>query len=218
MTFGRKGLPAGQTAPQAARGFGRAAQPVQPNAASEPSEADDLAAKRAAFIASERARKHEEIGGGSLPDANGEYSDDPMAHLRNEARPAKPLPYNDRPHQNTMSSPNQPLKMQGAARSRSGSSSGFIFGDPGGRSVGLAYVLWFVLGQLSVHRFYCGQADSAWFQLGLFIGSLICLFAVPALGVVGFIGWCIWIVADLFLIPGMMRRFKAENAFSNVFS
>ncbi|KWV90660.1 hypothetical protein AUC45_15385 [Erythrobacter sp. YT30] len=79
-------------------------------------------------------------------------------------------------------------------------------------------MLWFILGQLSIHRFYCGQSESAWFQIALFIGSLVTLFVFPPIGAVGIIAWIIWIIADLFLIPGMMRRFKAAHAYTGVFS
>ncbi|MEL7189244.1 MAG: TM2 domain-containing protein [Pseudomonadota bacterium] len=189
----------------------------------QPISDEDMAAKRAAFIASERQRKRdEEIGQGSLPDANGEYSSDPMAQLRNDARPAKPLANHQQPADDVMYRPSQQsyrsTGISAGSRSRSSGKSGFIFGEPAGRSVGLAYVLWFILGQASIHRFYCGQAESAWFQLSLFIGSLVTLFVLPMIGIVGFIAWVMWIVADLFLIPGMMRRFKAENSSHHVFA
>jgi TM2 domain-containing membrane protein YozV len=56
-------------------------------------------------------------------------------------------------------------------------------------SVAAAYVLWFFLGILSAHRFYLGRPGSAVLQILLFFV------------LVGFI----WLIVDLFLIPGMVR-------------
>jgi TM2 domain-containing membrane protein YozV len=50
----------------------------------------------------------------------------------------------------------------------------------------VAYILWFFLGYLGIHRFYCGRYISGiiWFLTGGLFG----------------IGWII----DIFLIPGMV--------------
>lgn len=76
----------------------------------------------------------------------------------------------------------------------------------GDRSLFLAYVLWFLVGQLSIHRFYLGATSSAWKQLGLFVGSLFMLFIFMPLGAVGFVVWMLWILADVFLMPGLHRK------------
>ena len=54
------------------------------------------------------------------------------------------------------------------------------------RSILVAYILWFFLGYLGIHRFYCGRYISGiiWFLTGGLFG----------------IGWII----DIFLIPGMV--------------
>ncbi len=202
MSFGRKGLQQGQAASQPTSGFGRAAQS---SAAAAPNDRveNDLAAKRAAFIASERARKQTEIGGGSLPDANGDYSDDPMAHLRNETRPAKPVA--------AIQAHNSSAPAQMAATSRpKPAEKKWVFGPPHKRSIFVAYVLWYFASLGSVHRFYCGSSETAWYQIGMFFGGIIVLLIYPPLGLAVFVGWLLWIVADLFLMPGMMRRFKAQ--------
>ncbi len=53
------------------------------------------------------------------------------------------------------------------------------------RRVGVAYVLWFFLGVLGVHRVYLGRVVSGviWFlTLGLFgIGWLVDLFLIPSM-------------------------------------
>lgn len=224
MSFGKKGLAAGETAPAMGGGFGRAAP-----AGSGAGNADEIAAKREAFLASERERKAAELGIGGLPDAGAGYSDNPMASLHNSARPAQPI--HAGPGGGAGMSAAQEAEIRAAARgmarnetpmqpgySGGGTSSGFVFGDPATRSVGLAYVLWFVLGQLSVHRFYCGQKDTAFIQMGLWIGSLVILFIFPPIGFVGLLVWICWLFGDLFMIPGMLRKFKAEHDYRGVFA
>ncbi len=58
------------------------------------------------------------------------------------------------------------------------------------RYLAAAYLSWFFLGILSAHRFYLGRPGSAILQILLFFV------------LVGFI----WLVVDLFLIPGMVRE------------
>jgi TM2 domain-containing membrane protein YozV len=56
--------------------------------------------------------------------------------------------------------------------------------DAGAKSVGVAYVLWFFLGVLGVHKFYLGKTGvgiSYIFTLGwVGIGLLIDLFTLPS--------------------------------------
>jgi len=59
-----------------------------------------------------------------------------------------------------------------------------------GKNLVVAYLFWFFLWWLSAHRFYLGRWQTALMQ----IASYFIL--------VGFV----WIVIDLFLIPGMTKR------------
>lgn len=60
------------------------------------------------------------------------------------------------------------------------------------KNIVLAYVLWFVLGAFSAHRFYLGKPGTAILQiLSYFI-------------VIGIVWW----VIDAFLIPGMIDRHR----------
>lgn len=86
------------------------------------------------------------------------------------------------------------------------------------RSLAVAYILWFILGQLSVHRFYLGATTSAIVQVSLFFGSLLILFIFPPMGLIGFVGWVLWILADVFLMPGLHRAFCRPPANSGIFS
>ncbi len=72
------------------------------------------------------------------------------------------------------------------------------------KSVLVAYLLWFFLGWLGIHRFYLGYVVSGLILLACWaVGSLLSviyvgfvILAIPA----------IWWVIDLFLIPGMARE------------
>ena len=197
MSFGRKGLAPGQMASAAPGGFGRAQ--VAPPAATTLSDDDDIAAKREAFIASERLRRAQEEGTGSLTSP-----EDMMAQFRNSAKPSA------RPAQRL-------AEERAPAPSFSGSMApvkkSYFFGDPAGRSLGIAYLIWFVIGQTGLHRAYCGNVESAFYQVGLMVGSLVTMFIFPPLGIVGFLAWVCWIIGDLFMMPGMLRRFKEAHTY-----
>jgi hypothetical protein len=62
------------------------------------------------------------------------------------------------------------------------------------RSVGIAYVLWLLLGFNGVHRFYCGRIGTGF--LWLFTGGLCG------------IGWLV----DLFLVPSLVREANAAHS------
>ncbi len=62
------------------------------------------------------------------------------------------------------------------------------------KSVAAAYLLWFFIGFLGAHRFYAGRKGSAIAQL------------VLCITIVGWIVLIPWLLADLFLIPGIIRE------------
>lgn len=70
-----------------------------------------------------------------------------------------------------------------------------------GKSVALAYVLWFFLGYLGIHRMYCGRVGSGVAMLvmtvfgGILASALIGHLLLVAVGV--------WWLIDLFLTAGM---------------
>lgn len=77
----------------------------------------------------------------------------------------------------------------------------------GDRSLVLAYVLWWFATPFAAHRFYLRATQSAFAMLGLFWGGLALGLAtgsgIPAIAI-GL--WFLWVLADLFLIPGLTRR------------
>lgn len=88
----------------------------------------------------------------------------------------------------------------------------YVMGDPQKRNLIVAYVLWYFASPIGMHRFYCGQPQSAWTMIGLLVAGLVVLGTFPPLGIAMLLGWALWIFFDLFLIPGMLRRFKEHAA------
>jgi TM2 domain-containing membrane protein YozV len=93
------------------------------------------------------------------------------------------------------------------------------------RSMWMAYLLWFLIGQFSSHRFYLGATGSAFTQLGmLFVGVILAANGGAALMASLFllVPWLLWLLADAFLIPGLHKRHcagktgadEARNAFA----
>ena len=156
--FGRKGLAAGAAyAPGIGSTMGGMAV-YSPAAAQADIEDPDLARKREAFLASERARRSDPIGAVSDVASNFSYSRD------------KPT-----------------------------------------RSLMMAYFLWFFCCAISAHRVYLGAYQSALAQAGLWIGGVILLLSgVTAVGGLMMLGGGIWMLADVFLIPGIHRKYCAS--------
>jgi TM2 domain-containing membrane protein YozV len=78
--------------------------------------------------------------------------------------------------------------------------------DANKKSAGIAYLLWFFLGGLGVHRFYLGRTGSGAAMLALWVVSL--LLTVVAVGVLGFLVIAVWWVVDAFLVPGIVRDYN----------
>ena len=79
------------------------------------------------------------------------------------------------------------------------------------RSMMLAYVLWWFSGVIGAHRFYLGAHRSGLAMLGLLFGGLLVMLAVPLLGVAMICACFGWTMVDAFLIPGLMRKYKASH-------
>jgi TM2 domain-containing membrane protein YozV len=92
------------------------------------------------------------------------------------------------------------------------------------KSLGLAYLM-LIGGHLGVHRFYLKRTSSAIVQLILFLISAICYLAfyitfgmeLETAGVISLIlcaaaaiALFIWIVIDLFLLPGMVKTWNEQ--------
>jgi len=121
----------------------------------------DMAARRAAFLAAERARA-------SAAPADSDHGRDVQESF---ARPVMA----GRPHVSR-------------------------------KTMGTAYLLWFFLCGVSAHRFYLGFSTSAIIQLLLTpIGYAMLLSKSPA-GLLFVPVAGLWMLADGFLIPGMVRK------------
>jgi hypothetical protein len=212
MSFGRKGVGAGGAGGAMARparplvaASPASTQPKQQSASPFAEPGSDIAAKREAFIATERARKAQSAGDTT-----------PATAFEDSVSPAQPRARfaagaTERP--SWTPSPEAVARVKNSA-SRSGSSLPYakFLGHPADRSISLAYVYWYFCGAISMHRIYCGSLETAMYQFSLLFISLVCLALFPPLGIAGFLGWILWLIVDLFLIPGMMRRNRERHA------
>ncbi len=78
------------------------------------------------------------------------------------------------------------------------------------KSTGVAYLLWFFLGMLGIHRFYAGRTGSGIAMLIIWIVSLI--LSLVYIGLVGFVVLAIWWFVDAFLLAGIISRHNAVLA------
>jgi TM2 domain-containing membrane protein YozV len=82
--------------------------------------------------------------------------------------------------------------------------------DAAKKSALIAYLLWFFLGGLGVHRFYLGRTGS-----GIAMAIISVLSWITVYIGIGFIGLAvigIWWLVDAFLIPGITTRVNQELA------
>ena len=77
--------------------------------------------------------------------------------------------------------------------------------DANKKSVGASYLLCLLLGGLGAHRFYLGHTTTAVIQLILGLLGFVLAFLT-------WIPLWIWLIVDLFLIPGMVRNKNMEIA------
>ncbi|MBN9091103.1 MAG: TM2 domain-containing protein [Reyranella sp.] len=82
--------------------------------------------------------------------------------------------------------------------------------DAAKKSTGIAYLLWFFLGGLGVHRFYLGQTGTGVAMAIIFVISWITVFI--GIGFIGLAAIGIWLIVDAFLIPGITARANMELA------
>ena len=69
------------------------------------------------------------------------------------------------------------------------------------KETGVAYLLWFFLGEFGAHRFYLGKTGSAIAMLLIFLISIPLAFVF--VGYFGLFAIFIWWIVDAFLIPGV---------------
>jgi TM2 domain-containing membrane protein YozV len=71
-----------------------------------------------------------------------------------------------------------------------------------GKSIVVAYVLLVLLGGFGAHRFYLGRLRTAIAMLAL--NLLGWLLIAPGVGVMLLLPLVLWMIVDLFLVPGMV--------------
>jgi TM2 domain-containing membrane protein YozV len=82
--------------------------------------------------------------------------------------------------------------------------------DAAKKSTGIAYLLWFFLGGLGVHRFYLGQTGTGMAMTIIFVLSWITVFI--GIGFLGLAVIGVWVIVDAFLIPGIAARVNMDLA------
>lgn len=75
-----------------------------------------------------------------------------------------------------------------------------------GKSVVVAYLLLIFVGWFGVHRFYLGRTGSALAQLLMTLFGLVTLVGIIGIIPLAIVG--IWLVVDLFLVPGIVQSQK----------
>ncbi|NIJ24393.1 TM2 domain-containing protein [Sphingomonas japonica] len=78
------------------------------------------------------------------------------------------------------------------------------------KSIRVAAALWLVLGGLGAHRFYLGRTLSGALQAMLFVLGWATLIIV--IGGVALAAWFLWWLADLAMLPGMVRAHNGDLA------
>lgn len=96
------------------------------------------------------------------------------------------------------------MSNQTAQPGASSSTKSMMTYDANKKSMGVAYLLAFFLGGLGIHRFYLGSTTSAIVQLVLTIVGCVLTLAIVGWFVLAAVG--IWVIVDLFLIPGMVNQ------------
>jgi TM2 domain-containing membrane protein YozV len=86
------------------------------------------------------------------------------------------------------------------------------------KAAGTAYVLWFFAGGLSAHRFYLGFPVSGIMQLVLTPTGYMLMLSKSPSGLLVTVVAGLWILADAFLIPGMIRKANARGRGVNLAS
>ncbi len=74
-----------------------------------------------------------------------------------------------------------------------------VIGVVGGKSVVLAYLLWFFLGWLGIHKFYLRQP--VWGLIYLLLGGLGWSLAGIGVGILFLIPWALLMLVDVFTMP-----------------
>ena len=84
------------------------------------------------------------------------------------------------------------------------------------KSVSTAYILWFVTGAFSGHRFYLGSASIGFAQICLRLVGIMLFMSGDGLGLYLLAAAFLWLLVDALLIPDMVR--KANKRLSDIAS
>jgi len=81
------------------------------------------------------------------------------------------------------------------------------------KSTGVAYLLWFFLGWLGIHKFYLNQTGLGILYLVLNLGGWAAVITVLGMiiGVPMLIVWAILMIIDIFLIPDRVNQMNGTS-------
>ena len=81
------------------------------------------------------------------------------------------------------------------------------------KSTGVAYLLWFFLGWLGIHKFYLNQTGLGILYLVLNLGGWAAVITVLGMiiGVPRLIVWAILMIIDIFLIPDRVNQMNGTS-------
>ncbi|MEL6529499.1 MAG: TM2 domain-containing protein [Pseudomonadota bacterium] len=182
MSFGRKGVQPSQAQQSQRSAAGFGSAAAQ---VAEPS--DPYAEQREAFLAQERARRE---------NVHSSTSSSLVDHSDSLHQPAFISSY---------------VPERSGLRSQVEDWTDRTYGLPHQRKILMAYFLLFMLGPLSMHRFYCGEFTKGMAQLGLLAGGLVFLFVFPPIGMAMLAFRAFWVFFDFLMIPGMLQRLKDRS-------
>ena len=137
--------------------------------------------------------------------------------LRNGPRPTQPLQQDDdiaRKREAFLASERERRAQAGESDSSGGSFGHHVAALRPERSLAMAYVLWFLLGQFSVHRFYLGRIQSGVIQFGLALFSWMLIIggigggsgSIGLTGAAVLVVWALWVLGDVFFIHSIHRN------------
>ena len=80
------------------------------------------------------------------------------------------------------------------------------------KSVSTAYILWFVTGAFSGHRFYIGSASIGFAQIGLRLVGAMLFFSGDMFGLYLLAAAFLWLIVDAIMLPDLVRKANSKAA------
>ena len=79
------------------------------------------------------------------------------------------------------------------------------------KSIGTAYLLWFLLGQFAAHRFYVGSSSMAFAQISLRLVGVLLVLSANFYGFYLLGAALVWWAVDGIMLPDLIRKANARS-------